>query len=92
MARKSFYTKKLGQAVAKAAQTVNAGRYHVISAITGTDRWAVVPDGSVAALKLFSTQTEAVEFASKTASKKTGEVVIHGKDGQVKDKISFAQQ
>lgn len=92
MARKSFYTKKLGQAVARSAQTVNAGRYHVISALTITDRWAVVPEGSVYALKVFSTQTEAVEYASKTASKKTGEVVIHGKDGQVKNKISFTQQ
>lgn len=92
MARKSLYTKKLGQTVAKNAQSVNSGRYHVISAVTVADKWAVVPEGSVHAIKAFSTQREAVTYARQTASRRTGEVVIHGKEGQVRNKISFAKK
>lgn len=92
MAIKSLYTKKLGQTVANSAQPLHSGRYHVISTLTVAYKWVVVPDGSVHAIKAFSSQIEAVNYASQSASKKTGEVVIHGKMGQVSNKISFAKK
>jgi hypothetical protein len=91
MARKSFYTKKLGAAVANAARPETSGNYHVMST-TLSDKWAVVPKGTVHAIKAFSTQKEAVLFAKQKASKKHGEVVVHGKSGLVKNKISYAKK
>ena len=87
MERKSLYTKKLGRIVAKNAKPEKSGKYHVISGIRGN--WAVVPEGSVEAVRAFSTISEAISFAKQTASRKTGEVVIHDESGQVKDIISF---
>jgi Uncharacterized protein conserved in bacteria (DUF2188) len=90
MANKSLYTRELGLAVAGKARPVKTGRYHVISAIA--EKWSVVPEGSVHAVKAFSTQKEAITYAKQTASKKTGEVIVHSKAGQVRNKISFAKK
>jgi hypothetical protein len=90
MARKSFYTKQLGATVANAARPENPGNYHVMST-SQTGKWAVVPKGTVRAIKAFPTQKEAVLFAKQTASKNNGEVVVHDKSGLVKVKISFAK-
>lgn len=90
MAKKSLYTKKLGAKVASQAQSASSGQYHVIS--REETRWAVVPAGSVRAVKSFSSQEEAVTFAKDTASKKTGEVIVHGKTGQIRDTISYAKK
>lgn len=90
MAKKSLYTRKLGRAVAKRAQPVTSGRYHVI---TGeAKKWTVVPEGSVYAEKVFSTQKDAVTYAKQSASKKTGEVIVHERTGQIRDRISFAKK
>ncbi len=91
MIKKATYTKALGARVASAARPENSGIYHVIST-TLSDKWAVVPKGKVHAIKSFSTQKEAVTFARLTASKKNGEVVVHGKSGFVRTKISFAKK
>ena len=90
MAIKSLYTKKLAVTLAKNAEIINSGRYHVISG-TAT-RWVVVTEGSVRPIKSFPTQRQAVSFAKQTASKKTGEVFIHGRTGQIRDMISFAKK
>lgn len=90
MANKSLYTKKLGRTVARSAQPVKSGRYHVISA--SAEKWTVVPEGSVHAVKAFSTQKEAVTFAKQTASRKTGEVIVHGTAGQIRNRFSFSKK
>jgi hypothetical protein len=87
MARKSLYTRKLGGIVAQDIHPVVAHRYHVISGIT--QNWMVVSEGRIRPIKAFSTQRAAVDFAKRTASKITGEVIVHGKTGQIKDTISF---
>jgi transcriptional regulator of met regulon len=89
MARKLIYTKKLGGIVARSAQVLNSGRYHVISG--EAQKWVVVPEGSIRVVKVFPTQRQAVNFAKQTASKRTGEVIIHARTGQIKDTISFAK-
>jgi hypothetical protein len=90
MVKKSLYTRKLGRAVAKNAQPVSSGRYHVISG--EAKKWAVVPEGSVHAVKAFSTKKDAVTYAKRSALKKTGEVIIHERTGQIRDRISFAKK
>lgn len=87
MAQKSLYTKKLGTNVAAGARPLYPIRYHVISRTS--NGWTVVPEGSVRGIKVFSTQRQAVTFARQTASQRHGEVVIHGKTGQISDLVSF---
>lgn len=90
MIKKSLYTKRLGAKVAHRANSLSTGRYHVISG--EAEKWAVVSEGSVHPVKSFSLKKDAVEYAKQTASKKTGEVIVHGKTGQIKDMISYAKK
>ena len=90
MARKSLYTRKLGVAVARSARVLPPRKYHVISG--NAKKWTVVPEGRVHPVRIFPTQNEAVQYASQTASKKAGEVIIHERTGQIKDRISFAEK
>jgi hypothetical protein len=45
--------------------------------------------GSIRGLKIFSTQRQAISFAKQTARRRNGEVVIHGRTGQMRDYISY---
>ncbi len=87
MARKSLYTKRLGIDVAEGARPLYPMRYHVITSMA--NGWTVVPQGSIRGVKAFSTQRQAVTFAKQIASRKNGEVVIHGRSGQISDLVSF---
>lgn len=86
MQRKRIYTKKLGSTVARSAQS-GLVRFHVIS--SESTKWSVVSEGSTRALKAFSTRDQAINFAKETASRKTGEVIIHAESGQIADTISY---
>jgi hypothetical protein len=88
MAKRSMYTKRLGGQVAKNAKGSIDGKFHIVSSQTG--KWAVVSEGSVRPVRAFGTQKEAVTFAKKYAVERSaGEVVIHGKDGSIRDRISY---
>ena len=87
MKNKSIYTKKLGKTVASLAQPIHVVKYHVIS---GDSNWRVVSEGSVKALRAFSTVEQAVDYAKGIAFQKTGEVVVHEESGNIKDRISFS--
>lgn len=87
MRGKSIYTKKLGKSVASMAQPIGVIKYHVIS---GDSNWRVVSEGSVKALRAFSTVEQAVDFAKDIAFQKTGEVVVHEESGNIKDRFSFS--
>lgn len=87
MAGKSVYTKSLGFAVAKGAKGSAHGKFHVIS--VGADKWAVVSEGMIRAIRAFSSQEAAVSFAKQYAiSKAAGELVIHARDGSIMNRIS----
>jgi hypothetical protein len=86
MKKKLTYTKRLGNSVARRALSSNLMKYHVIS---GDSSWRVVSDGRMKALRAFSTEEQAVDYAKDMAFKKTGEVVIHDGKGQIKNRISF---
>ncbi len=88
MAKKSMYTRRLGNVVARNAKSKSSGRYHVIP--FRSDMWSVVSEGSVKPVKAFSTKNQAVSFATQFAvSRNDGEVVVHGVDGRILDRVSF---
>lgn len=88
MAQKSIYTKRLGNVVARNAKSSDPVRYHVIP--SHSDKWSVVSEGSVKAVKAFATKNQAVSFAKQfVVSKHAGEVIVHGVDGRVLNRVSF---
>lgn len=90
MRKKLAYTPELGKAVAFRANDKTQLKYHVISSEGGN--WVVVSHGALRALRSFSTLRAASLFARRyAASRSAKEVVIHSKDGTVKDRIAIAQ-
>jgi hypothetical protein len=86
MAKRSIYTKSLGGAVARGAKGSAHGKFHIIS--SGSDKWAIVLEGAIRPVRAFASQQAAVSFATQYAvSKSPGEVVIHGKDGSIINRI-----
>lgn len=55
---------------------------HVIKHQSG---WVVKSSGSVRATKVFSTQSDAISVARNFAKKSGTAIVIHGKDGKIRD-------
>lgn len=51
--------------------------------------WAVVKPGADRASSVHDTQREAIERAREIAQDTHGEVVIHGRDGKIRDKDSY---
>ncbi len=51
--------------------------------------WAVKGAGNKKATKTVPTQEKAIKVAKKIAKHKESEVVIHGKDGKIRDKDSY---
>lgn len=53
------------------------------------NKWQVIGAGNTKATKLFDTQKEAIDFAKEIAKNQHCEVVIHGKNGRIRDKDSY---
>jgi hypothetical protein len=53
------------------------------------DGWAVKGAGNGKATKVTSTQQKAIQAATKIAKHQQSEVVIHGRDGKIRDKDSY---
>jgi uncharacterized protein YdaT len=51
--------------------------------------WQVKGAGNDKATKVVPTQKEAIETAKEIAKNQKSEVVIHGKDGRIRDKDSY---
>ncbi|WP_417610285.1 DUF2188 domain-containing protein [Owenweeksia hongkongensis] len=51
--------------------------------------WAVKGAGNERATKVTPTQKEAIEAAREIATNQQSEVVIHGRDGKIRDKDSY---
>lgn len=54
-----------------------------------SDGWAVESEGASKATRVFDTQKEAIERAREIAQNQQSEVVIHRKDGTIRDKDSY---
>lgn len=53
------------------------------------EKWAVKGAGNEKYTKIVDTQKEAIEIAKEIAKNNNSEVVIHRKDGQIRDKNSY---
>jgi hypothetical protein len=53
------------------------------------DGWAVRGEGNEKATSVHRTQQEAIEAARQIAQHQQSELVIHGRDGQVRDSDSY---
>lgn len=52
-------------------------------------KWQVIGAGNSKATKIADTQAEAINIAKEIAKNQQSEVVIHGKNGQIRDKDSY---
>jgi len=62
---------------------------HVVPRPNGN--WGVRGEGNSKFTKVTSTQVQAINVAREIAKKQGSEVVIHGKDGAIRDKDSFGK-
>ena len=54
-------------------------------------KWAVLTENSERAAKITETQKEATEKAREIAQNRGSEVLIHGKNGQIREKNSYGK-
>ncbi len=52
-------------------------------------KWGVKGEGNEKLTKEFDTQKEAIDFAKQIAQNQKSELVIHNKEGKIRDKDSF---
>lgn len=69
-------------AAAKEEKKQAARNYHVAKRPDG--KWQVKFAGGEKAIKLFSTQAEAIGYAKKLAENQDGSISIHKKDGKMR--------
>lgn len=67
-------------------RTQNMANQHVVP---NNGQWQVKRQGSEKATKNFETQKQAIDYARSIAIKQQSELVIHGRDGRIRDKDSF---
>ena len=53
------------------------------------DQWAVLGEGNSKATVLYSTQQQAIEHAKTIAKNQQSELLIHGKNGQIRERNSY---
>ena len=56
-----------------------------------SDGWAVKKSGSDKATGVFNTQKEAINRARELSQKQGSELLIHGRDGRIRDRDSHGQ-
>ena len=61
---------------------------HVVPAKGG---WAVKGAGSPRATKVFETQAEAIERGREIAKNQRSELLIHGRDGRIREKNTYGR-
>jgi hypothetical protein len=55
------------------------------------DKWAVIDEGKSGVSSTFATQTEAIEEARKLAKDQAGELVVHGRNGRIRERDNYAR-
>jgi uncharacterized protein DUF2188 len=60
-----------------------------IHSVPHEDRWANEREGASRASAVFDTQEEAIEDAKRTAQRENLEHVIHGRDGEIRERSSY---
>jgi hypothetical protein len=63
--------------------------HHIVRTINGG--WGVKREGADRASKVFATQAAAISWGRKQSIKDRAELVIHGRDGMIREKSSFGR-
>ena len=61
--------------------------YHVVPSKEG--RWVVKRSGTTRPSGVFESQSEAISRARDLAKSKNSELVVHGKDGRIRDRMTY---
>ena len=64
----------------------NSNNQHVLPR---TDGWAVKKAGAMRDTRIFDRQEQAINYAKKVAIDRCADVVIHSKDGRIRDRNSY---
>lgn len=57
--------------------------------VPSNGQWQVKRQGSEKATKDFETQKQAIDYARSIAINQQSELIIHGRDGRIRDKDSY---
>ncbi len=60
-----------------------------IHVLPNQGNWSVQTGGSKKAYRITSTQKEAIDIAKQVAKNNKSELLIHGKNGQIREKNSY---
>lgn len=60
-----------------------------IRVMTHENGWQVKTDGAGKAAKVCTTQKECIDYGKQQAQRNNAELVIHGKNGQIREKNSY---
>ena len=63
--------------------------HHIVRTING--EWGVKREGADRASKVFPTQAAAISWGRKQSIKDQAELVIHGRDGMIREKNSYGR-
>ncbi len=63
--------------------------YHVVSHAGG--KWSVRKTGEGRASRVFDTRSDAISFARSVAKDTCGEIIIHGRDGRIRETSSYGR-
>jgi hypothetical protein len=83
---KSIVTIDIVRRITSNTNIATLGKYHVI--YSGHQKWSLVKDGSVRAIRNFSTVREATNFV-RTRRGTVHEIVIHKSDGSINRRITI---
>lgn len=53
------------------------------------DKWAVKKEGSEKVTRIYDNQSDAIEYAKEIAKNQKSELIIHGKDGEIREKNTY---
>lgn len=62
---------------------------HNIHIVPNLGKWGVKREGSKRILELFKTQEKAINKGRNIAKRDKGELFIHGRDGQIRERDSY---
>ena len=57
--------------------------------VKNDDQWGVRGEGNSKITKKFDTQRQAIDYAKAVAQNQRSEVLIHGKDGKIRERNSY---
>ena len=64
------------------------GKRKNLHVIAHDDKWVIRPEGNSRATSVYNTQREAIDAARKFAINQHSDLVIHGRDGRIRERVS----